>query len=1026
MRGIGEQAVSLLAKEKEEHAALELDSLFSPFRGLQPSMLQGLDTSWGSEGEWAQAVMDHRELIAPLESRIGEKVRLFLLEVLIPSLEAAVSTTRAAMSTTDLLTHPHQIFHELRRYGELLSLDPVKVAVAREIRTVLGHLETHLENIRSDYEETRIEIENRRDGTGGAEYGAGVNQTLLGKNVSVEVNNIAWVSQCDRNVQQTLGLIELLMGKKFQAQTIAQVDSNLASIKSVHALGMDLMKDIKELKDILSRNWVDSAQKKLKQAQSAQSSSLMDFDQGSGHIKLHFSDSLVSLVREARQISALGFAVPPKIKNDVEVAQRFYSHGMVLKQVANFYNQLSSQIILCQKPMLLADAVEFERLLSNPRDTTGQMIMWTSNSNVIESYILQLQTVAAKLTNRNRRLQRCHSQLRTRVLSLFDHDLLHQRDRWASTIREMRDLFLKLEREGFDSKSQMAWRLHWDHQIFKALEYQYYRGLEVITETIPKTVVTVVVRHHRVQFDPPVEELHMSIMKTLKSYINIPFSFKGVSEASAVPGFFANIARSDKGVAAQVKAYDQMEHLLSHVAEEMKKMTDWLAPSCVTMDVIESTVDALLNDTADWELNYKILKQISKESDTIGSEIQIDNITISLTRMKATIDSSVKILNEVMLASLKRKARAEKEELEEFLKDAFETLHATASTVEDIAKSRRNSQLLLTKLSSMVQLRRRVEEKQKLLKTMGSVSDSRVGAKGGQADHIDMENLSSNWDMFTAQLQQQENLLEAQKTQLKGQIEQEQTEISRNVDALVMKWKESVPKSATTDAGLLIAQFDDFAEELQDLRAQAEKNTENSSAFGLEVQNFETKLGHLANEIDNTKKSWSLFAKFCEEKDDFMAKVWLSFRFRLHELEDWLQKWYKEFEGSSAKDDLVKLSILKEVKRLRQVMPLLYLCRGDGFEREHWSSLFTITGLSKTPATLETFTLRDLATDPIYDNLIKNESQLHELHTRAHGEVVIREALNQLSMWSLEKRFETSQYDSAAPKGHKGITLIKN
>ena len=127
----------------------------------------------------------------------------------------------------------------------------------------------------------------------------------------------------------------------------------------------------------------------------------------------------------------------------------------------------------------------------------------------------------------------------------------------------------------------------------------------------------------------------MSIMKTLKSYINIPFSFKGVSEASAVPGFFANIARSHKGVAAQVKAYDQMEHLLSHVAEEMKKMTDWLAPSCVTMDVIESTVDALLNDTADWELNYKILKQISKESDTIGSEIQIDNITISLTRMKA-------------------------------------------------------------------------------------------------------------------------------------------------------------------------------------------------------------------------------------------------------------------------------------------------------------------------------------------------------------------------------------------------------
>ena len=81
-------------------------------------------------------------------------------------------------------------------------------------------------------------------------------------------------------------------------------------------------------------------------------------------------------------------------------------------------------------------------------------------------------------------------------------------------------------------------------------------------------------------------------------------------------------------MSAQVKAYEQMEQLLNHVSEEMKKMADWLAPSCVTMEVIESSVDELLNDTADWDLNYKILKQISKESDTIGSEMHIDNITI--------------------------------------------------------------------------------------------------------------------------------------------------------------------------------------------------------------------------------------------------------------------------------------------------------------------------------------------------------------------------------------------------------------
>ena len=35
-----------------------------------------------------------------------------------------------------------------------------------------------------------------------------------------------------------------------------------------------------------------------------------------------------------------------------------------------------------------------------------------------------------------------------------------------------------------------------------------------------------------------------------------------------------------------------------------------------------------------------------------------------------------------------------------------------------------------------------------------------------------------------------QRLLEAQKSQLKGQIEQQQVDLSRNTDALLMKWKE--------------------------------------------------------------------------------------------------------------------------------------------------------------------------------------------------------------------------------------------
>ena len=45
----------------------------------------------------------------------------------------------------------------------------------------------------------------------------------------------------------------------------------------------------------------------------------------------------------------------------MDTAHKFYRYGMVLKQRANFYNNIATEMIPCQKPMLLKDAVEFEK-----------------------------------------------------------------------------------------------------------------------------------------------------------------------------------------------------------------------------------------------------------------------------------------------------------------------------------------------------------------------------------------------------------------------------------------------------------------------------------------------------------------------------------------------------------------------------------------------------------------------------------------------------------------------------------------
>ena len=52
-----------------------------------------------------------------------------------------------------------------------------------------------------------------------------------------------------------------------------------------------------------------------------------------GKLRVHYSDRLVTLLREVRQLAALGFVIPAKIQAVAKTAQHFYRQGVILKQV---------------------------------------------------------------------------------------------------------------------------------------------------------------------------------------------------------------------------------------------------------------------------------------------------------------------------------------------------------------------------------------------------------------------------------------------------------------------------------------------------------------------------------------------------------------------------------------------------------------------------------------------------------------------------------------------------------------------
>ena len=66
----------------------------------------------------------------------------------------------------------------------------------------------------------------------------------------------------------------------------------------------------------------------------------MELSHEDGKLHVHYSDKLVTLLREVRQLAAFGFTIPVKIQSTANTAQLFYKHGVILKQAREFSSAL--------------------------------------------------------------------------------------------------------------------------------------------------------------------------------------------------------------------------------------------------------------------------------------------------------------------------------------------------------------------------------------------------------------------------------------------------------------------------------------------------------------------------------------------------------------------------------------------------------------------------------------------------------------------------------------------------------------
>ena len=180
---------------------------------------------------------------------------------------------------------------------------------------------------------------------------------------------------------------------------------------------------------------------------------------------------------------------------------------------------------------------------------------------------------------------------------------------------------------------------------------------------------------------------------------------------------------------------------------------------------------------------------------------------------------------------------------------------------------------------------------------------------------------------------------------------------------------------------------------------EKDKIVEDCSHFGIKEPSF-PKLEEVETDLTKYEEMWGLFEEFNTSLRDMSKEEWIIFRSKSYRFEEFLTYWYEKLQ-SSKQATTVTVRLLQEIERYKIILPILKYVRGEIFSEQHWAEMYGILGMPKK--TVDKLLFDDFL--KVKDKLAAKEEELQELNNRAGGEVVIRQALNELDVWEVEAKF---------------------
>eukprot|EP00953_Heterococcus_sp_UTEX-ZZ885_P012620 7231-Heterococcus_DN1.PRE.4 len=316
LRTTHEELLRLLTRE--EARQLGASGLFEPFTAVAP-----LRYNPYTEPQWRAAVAEFERCLAPIEQTVAANFK---------------------RRVEGMLDRPQLLLREFQRCASLIQRPRIGVALASEREILLQQLTEHLNAVDASFDDFDRELQKGSNGSSSTAAAAAVSGKNMSKRVRGVVHCRVLNSRC-----------------RAMRTTAAELLSDLSGFKAFSELADELVLKAARQEASLVEEWREGVEDMLDSEGLSDQlrGKLMDINKA-GLLEVNYSERLVTLLREVRQLAELGHAIPSRVAKAAGEGERYYRYGVMLKKVANFYNNVEAQIIDAQKPMLLDALLAFE------------------------------------------------------------------------------------------------------------------------------------------------------------------------------------------------------------------------------------------------------------------------------------------------------------------------------------------------------------------------------------------------------------------------------------------------------------------------------------------------------------------------------------------------------------------------------------------------------------------------------------------------------------------------------------------